>query len=680
MTRLGHLNENRTRSGRSQRGDRTVNDRLLARYRAKGDLRLAWKEEDYARYLADPDAHDRTSLHDRPVYPEECVAHDIYAGCPLHAPEFVKGWAPCERPSAQRILTDFKRARHPYFLADAARFAEIRELVKTDAVARQWHDNVLREARGEDAPAVTLAAAYRLTGNRDFAERAWTTADQWIRDPEAGFHGRHGFLQSGGALQTMAFLYDSLFDYLSPEQRREFAEHLLVKGVRAGLFYHQTRAANFVWSTVNWSPVCENGLLMAALCTMDIEPEISARLISYCVGAVEKFTVMFYPDGGYEEGPGYWWYANRHFVNMLAVLESAFGTDYGLSNAPGFSRTPYFPAALTTGGGEFNFHDSVEKDKPFLSHFVDAGAEFLWFAERFDNPDFYNLRLQFPEQRKEGGWKDLIWYRPRPVGSTAGLPLNYFAAGVDNAVGTGMFRTSWTDPDGMALGFHAGRQNVAHFQYDAGTFVLDAGGVRWAVDPGDGRGDADGYFGGKGERLFYRRLAEGHNTLVINPNGSPGQRLDANPRLLNHAFADDVSFAVFDLTSAYDNAIRIVRRFELDRSGQTACVTDEVELREPGEIYWFMHTRAEIEIGTDGRWAVLSSGDHQLRVCLEDESDGVFAQMPARSLASEVINMRQGIFAGPPIPHKLVIRLVDVNRAHLCIRFAAVKSKKSCLK
>jgi hypothetical protein len=206
---------------------------------------------------------------------------------------------------------------------------------------------------------------------------------------------------------------------------------------------------------------------------------------------------------------------------------------------------------------------------------------------------------------------------------------------------------------------------VAHGQYDAGTFVLDAGGVRWAVEPGDGRGDGDVYFGGPGE--FYRRRAEGHNTLVINPGASSGQDKDANPVLLDHAFTDGASFAVFDLTSAYDGAERIVRRFELDRPGQTACVNDEIELKESSELYWFMHTRAEVELKDGGQLALLRCGDKRLRVTLG--ADGRFELMPARSLTPGVINMRQGAFAGSPIPHKLCVHLKNVRRAHIRVWF-----------
>lgn len=45
-------------------------------------------------------------------------------------------------------------------------------------------------------------------------------------------------------------------------------------------------------------------------------------------------------------------------------------------------------------------------------------------------------------------------------------------------------RTSWTDPRAVFAGIKAGRAGENHGHMDAGSFVLDAGGIRWALDLG----------------------------------------------------------------------------------------------------------------------------------------------------------------------------------------------------
>lgn len=52
-----------------------------------------------------------------------------------------------------------------------------------------------------------------------------------------------------------------------------------------------------------------------------------------------KAMVGYGPDGGYPEGFGYWGYGTSFQVMLIAALESAFGTDNGLSQTPGFMES-----------------------------------------------------------------------------------------------------------------------------------------------------------------------------------------------------------------------------------------------------------------------------------------------------------------------------------------------------
>ena len=48
------------------------------------------------------------------------------------------------------------------------------------------------------------------------------------------------------------------------------------------------------------------------------------------------------PDGVYPEGSTYWGYGTAFSVVTNAMLESAFGTDFGLGDYPGFKDSAYF--------------------------------------------------------------------------------------------------------------------------------------------------------------------------------------------------------------------------------------------------------------------------------------------------------------------------------------------------
>ena len=43
------------------------------------------------------------------------------------------------------------------------------------------------------------------------------------------------------------------------------------------------------------------------------------------------------------------------------------------------------------------------------------------------------------------------------------------------------FRSSWRDPHATWVGLKAGYNTVHHSHLDMGTFVLEMGGVRWAI-------------------------------------------------------------------------------------------------------------------------------------------------------------------------------------------------------
>src|SRR6185436_3671178 len=98
--------------------------------------------------------------------------------------------------------------------------------------------------------------------------------------------------------------------------------------------------------------------------------------------------------------------------------------------------------------------------------------------------------------------------------------------------------------------FKAGDNQANHSHLDLGSFVLDALGVRWAVDLGADNYNLPGYFGEQ-RWNYYRLRAEGQNTLVINPGAGPDQDSSAASRIVRFEMSDERSFAIADLTPAY---------------------------------------------------------------------------------------------------------------------------------
>src|SRR5437773_7399030 len=100
---------------------------------------------------------------------------------------------------------------------------------------------------------------------------------------------------------------------------------------------------------------------MAPLAFADDEPQIAGGIVHDAMESLPLAMAEFSPDGAWKEGPGYWNYATSYNVVFLAGLETALGTDFGLSKMAGFSETGFFPLYLSGPiGRPFNFADGRE--------------------------------------------------------------------------------------------------------------------------------------------------------------------------------------------------------------------------------------------------------------------------------------------------------------------------------
>jgi hypothetical protein len=63
-------------------------------------------------------------------------------------------------------------------------------------------------------------------------------------------------------------------------------------------------------------------------------------------------------------------------------------------------------------------------------------------------------------------------------------------------------------------------------------------------------------------------------------------------------------------------------------------VQDEIQATDPAEVWWFMHTPAEIEVTNDGRTATLRHEGKTLEARLLAPPDGRFTIRDARPLSS----------------------------------------------
>jgi hypothetical protein len=541
-------------------------------------------------------------------------------------------------PSAAQILQMLKPG-HPRLLMSTADFARLKEQVATEEPLRTWHLHLQDEAKSILAArpseyeipdglrllstskrvlerVQTLALLYRLDGDPRYARRAWRELDAAAHFKD--WNNRH-FLDTAEMTHAFAIGYDWLYDYWTPQQRAELRAAMIEKGLKPAL---KIENEHRWWAAMNhnWNQVCNGGIGMGALALADEEPQLAGDFLHASLQSLQLPMVEYGPDGAWAEGPGYWHYATSYNVLYLAALQTALGTDFGLSKINGFSEAGTFPIfASGPAGLSFDYADSHAG--------ILRAPEMFWLAREFNRPEYGWRQLQVAI----GSPLDLIWYDARFARPpSAPPPLDKYYRHCEIAT----LRSAWNDTNALFVGFKAGDNQANHSHLDLGSFVLDALGQRWAVDLGADDYNMPGYFDFAHEKrwIYYRLRAEGHNTLVINPTNAPDQNVHAVAAITRFESKPELAFAVADLTDAYAPSVRKAERGIRMINRRMVVVQDEIQTINPAELWWFLHTSADIKIAPDGSSAMLKMQGRRLAATIAGPKAARFEVLPAAPL------------------------------------------------
>lgn len=581
-------------------------------------------------------------------------------------------------PAATEILATL-RTQHPRLLLSPAALDSLRQRVAAVPQLREWQGKLRDRAQRilNEPPSryeipdrlrllstsrrvvdrvYTLALLFQLEGDPRYATRAWEELAAAAAFPD--WNPRH-FLDTAEMTHAFAIGYDWLYHHWTPDQRDELRRAMVEKGLKPALEVHRRSSG---WHRVrhNWNQVCNGGIGMGALALADVEPALAAEFLAGAIPSIHLAMREYGPDGAWAEGPGYWRYATQYNVVFLAALETALGTDFGLGETPGFREAGLFPIHLTGPlGRTFNYADGGDG--------TIRSPELFWLAQRFSAPAYadYQARVASPQAL------DLVWFPPAPLpGAGSPLPLDRYFRGAEVVT----LRSAWDQREAVFVGFKGGDNQANHSNLDLGTFVLDALGERWVVDLGADDYNLPGYFG-KQRWTYYRLRAEGHNTLVLNPGAEPDQAPTAKAAVTRFSSTPHQASAVVDLTAAYAGHATSVRRGvalrERDSPAAHVVVQDEMESAEPVDLWWFLHTPAEVELGSDARVATLERGGKRLRALLLEPPQARFTVREAGPLPNSPQPDRQNPNTGI---RKLAIHLPDTTRLRLAVHLQPVLS------
>ncbi|MEZ0216057.1 MAG: heparinase II/III family protein, partial [Rariglobus sp.] len=328
---------------------------------------------------------------------------------------------------------------------------------------------------------VNGSMAYQISGDKRYARRV--LADLLAAAGFSDWNPSH-FLDAAEMSCAFALGLDWLQSAMTQDERLRLEDALIRLGLEPSL-----DPPDKFWLTAdnNWNAVCHGSLLMGALAVRHRRPDLAGTIIARAVAALPRHGLNFAPDGAFAEGPMYWDYGTTFHVLAVEALARATGSAQGLDTLPGFRESgAYMVHATGPGGAFFNYSDCRPERM--------ALPALAWFGRHYNEPALTRaeadhcaqaIRAPLPPDVGEPHRflaLTLLWLDPDHLKSTAPatLPVSWSGRG-SNPVA--FWRDSWS-PDATWVGAKGGRATLSHGHIDAGSFVFEAGGVRWAVDPG----------------------------------------------------------------------------------------------------------------------------------------------------------------------------------------------------
>ena len=405
-----------------------------------------------------------------------------------------------QQPSREEVAARVQQVskEHPRLFLDAAGFENLKTQQGTFTEGRLAFDRLLFEAdcavaekpltrtmegrrllgvcRDALHRMTVLAMAYRLTQKPAYLERA-------SRDLESvcsfkDWNPSH-FLDVAEMTLAVSVCYDWLYADLESGLRSRVAEAILQKGLLTSM-----KSTGWVKAKNNWGQVCHAGMMAGAFALVEHHPDLAIDIIHRAIVHLPgPMKASFSPNGNYPEGPGYWSYGTDFNVLAIELLQTLLKSDFGLMSVPGFIATADYPNFVTGPSGKtFNYADGGMGRGP--------GCAVWWFARTLKRPDLLvgaerDLLIQYCQRRSKGGDRLFAfyfpWLQPVPENCAIRTPLCWSPEGMVPIV---ILRSSWNPTNSIFFGLKAGAPNGPHGHMDAGSFVYDANGIRWAYDLG----------------------------------------------------------------------------------------------------------------------------------------------------------------------------------------------------
>ncbi len=561
--------------------------------------------------------------------------------------------------SEMQETIDSEKLEHPYLLFDKDSKQEMLQRVNSDPHAKAIHERLLMEAyrylkmpvydqipaMGDESryfstgdwrrftgehieAALNLAFAYQLTGEQVYAEKAFQHAEMLCR-LESWVYPFHEFpqiydrvwpwyvdddqvvfsydLQSARIATHLALVYDWTYTAISKDQRNRIRGALLEKAitrVRGNFDYHWWASAY----RCNWSGICYSGAGFASLALLKEDPQLM-DVVSTAYNGVSSMLDELGPDGGWQEGRGYWAYGLGHSMWFMDAVKRASQGEYNLFK---HARLKDNPADYPLYTLPANFGDG--RNGPVgSSYFINKLAAetgdptAAWYSQAF--------------LRQSETIYDLIYPKSAVEAVEPEIKSKHFR-GIDWAI----LRSSFKAGESFTLACKAGLNDDPHHGHlDCGQFILSYGGEYLIKDLGSAKYD-DFYF--SAERWDYiEASSKGHNVLFVNGEEQIPAKLkdqawkeDVGGRIGNFATSDTRDYlSMTGLQKAYPGVeMKTWQRQIILEKPSLAIVMDQVGAEAGAEIRSRIHPGGKFEI-YDAYYTIESSGQKIVVVPFTDQ-------------------------------------------------------------
>ncbi len=511
-----------------------------------------------------------------------------------------------------------------------------------------------------------LGYAYQLTGDEKYlkATERYLLAAADFED----WNPSH-FLDVAEMTMAMGIGYDWIHADLPEESASKIRKAIFEKGLKPSL------AEDHWWITTtnNWNQVCHASLAVGAWAVQEYYPEVSGQILERAKDKIRIPEAQYNPDGAYPEGTSYWEYGTTFHVLYLDAFQKKY-SDQPIPVSEGFLKTGNYFLHAHGPTGSFNYSDSRQNEV--------MSASMYWFASKTEQPsllfkqiplleDFIDQKKQIsPTSNSDRFFAFLMIWLSEMGDKDIPVPVETSWSGNgENPVS--FHRSNW-EKDAIFLGTKAGSPEVSHGHMDVGSFVMDANGVRWAVDLGmsnyndlETQGVNIWDKSQNGERWsVFRYTNYAHNTLVVD---SALQNVHGKAEILNLKDKKNLKSTTLDMSEVYVNQLKSAERTTLIKNGKEVRIIDNIQNNETNsKVRWAMMTYDDIEI-MDGNYAVISENGKKLNLEVVSPKNTQLKLYPVAPTAKGEEENEGFVLIGfetelsPKQKQKLEVRLTPIN-------------------